>query len=1574
MRQKNTKITQSIRFLAAFTLSLIFCVISATSAQAATSTFTVSNANDDTNPGSLRWAITQCNLVSASDDCIISLANAGGTATVTLTTGLPQINRKAIFQNEDTSVADLLLDGATGDSSVSSYCLSFGSTADNSVLEGLVFKDCMDTVGTGSGAIDIALNADNITIGSSSAEGEKITIYGGVSGIGTTAANTTIQHTVIGRNVAGTVDGTSNKGLIVASTANGLIMTNTIIDSSASPNMSIGAATGITISSSQILNSSSHGLELVSTSTLTIDDSAISNNACGIRMSGGTSHIYRSNTITVGSGQRGFCVSGSPSAIRIGASNGAGIAADGNTFVGTDTNIDMQDATPSNFLASFNTFGNTTTSYVTYDSGFEPFAIPSSLVATTTSVTGTSGASSGTVVVYQDGLYMGSKTLSSTSFSLTVAGGDLTGELTSGSRVVVFVSNSSPIPTKTGTVKIFNGTISTPTVNPTSSQVAFSFTSTETLTPKIYIATSEGGLAGASANNGTLGTSHSKTITSLSASTIYYYRIDTVNSDGSITRSGVQTGTFTTSAPPDTTAPVLQSFTTSATNGRYGPGATITITATYNETINASSTMQIALNNGGSVTLNGVTSTATLTGTYTVPSTGAGGGTSDLTVSTITTESVTDLAASPNTRTNSTVPSGANNIGGAKDIVVDTTAPTVSEVTPVTTPTNDTTPNYVFTTNEAGTIAFTQGSCRSATTSASSGSNTITLDSDGAGGALPDGSYTNCRLTVTDSVDFGSANVSSALSISSFTIATAAPVFRQFVTTNAGGTYTTGESLTLGVQFASALHSSSTMTVRLTNGVELVLGYNIAYGGQILAGSYTVGAPGNNEDDTDLQVAEIVSMSISDSLGNSNTTPPSIVGATQFIYALDGRGAVTFVIDTGEAPTVSSISSDTANGAYNEGDVIDIDVTFSEPVTSTGSVTVTLETGSVDRTCTFTISTARTGTCNYTVQAGDTTTDLDATLSGTIADSTTESLVDFTPTTTLAAAKAIVIDTTAPSAATDFTAVSSGSSAQLAWTNPVSDFSSVTIRRSTSAYPSSITDGSAVTSGSSSTSYTDNALSDGTYYYSLFAIDAAGNASSAAQGTVTIDGTAPGIAITAPALTGTAAITSTTIRVTDARAVLAAAVSVSGSTTAGTSNFSCTQTSSTQVDCVITITSSGNLVITATDVAGNNTSQTQAGFSITAPSVGGGDTPATDTTPPGVDIVSTNSGIKTLVTENAVVPSKNPTFKGASEAGATVTVSENGATLCTTTVGSNGTWECQSTTSLALGSRSVSVVATDAAGNQSAKTFSFTRSSVVAAYTIKQTLIAPKAKKGKYPSVAKGKTVKYTVKIKNTGEANLTKLQLTQTYPKATLAFKKGTVKPSSTKKKGTVVWSDVLKNKPLKPGATRTITVTYVVKGIPAKKSARTLTVATKATGGKDVYDLSARNRTTKNKKLKVRFSIQDARFQSFIRFGSGRSSAEYSPKVQSVSLARGQTLLKFEDGTDNDFNDFQLKVSYKTASAQFEFIPVSSSANLDHTLYFRFVVNGQATDIPIFRSTKQVAQVAQPSAVTRSIVSYLE
>ena len=89
----------------------------------------------------------------------------------------------------------------------------------------------------------------------------------------------------------------------------------------------------------------------------------------------------------------------------------------------------------------------------------------------------------------------------------------------------------------------------------------------------------------------------------------------------------------------------------------------------------------------------------------------------------------------------------------------DTTAPVIAEVTAVTTPTNDTTPNYTFSSTEAGTITY-GGSCSSSITSATTDNNTITFST------LDNGTYSNCTIKVTDSA----VNVSNTLEITDFTV------------------------------------------------------------------------------------------------------------------------------------------------------------------------------------------------------------------------------------------------------------------------------------------------------------------------------------------------------------------------------------------------------------------------------------------------------------------------------------------------------------------------------------------------------------------------------------------------------------------------------------------------------------------------------------------------------------------------------------------------------------------------------------------------------------------------------------
>lgn len=205
------------------------------------------------------------------------------------------------------------------------------------------------------------------------------------------------------------------------------------------------------------------------------------------------------------------------------------------------------------------------------------------------------------------------------------------------------------------------------------------------------------------------------------------------------------------------------------------------------------------------------------------------------------------------------------------------------------------------------------------------------------------------------------------------------------------------------------------------------------------------------------------------------------------------------------APTITSASSDKVNGSYTTGEVIDIDISFSEVVSSTGSVTVTLETGDTDRTCTFTVSTAQTGTCNYTVQAGDTTSDLTInTISGTITDTNSNAMTNFVPTTNLAANKAIVIDTATPTVSS--LVVTPGSTtASVSWSSNEST-SSIVDYGLTSSYGTSTSEADTSPRVTSHTVSLSNLIACTSYYLRSRSRDAALNVGTSSDTTFTTTG------------------------------------------------------------------------------------------------------------------------------------------------------------------------------------------------------------------------------------------------------------------------------------------------------------------------------------------------------------------------------------------------------------------------------------------------------------------------------------
>jgi len=159
-----------------------------------------------------------------------------------------------------------------------------------------------------------------------------------------------------------------------------------------------------------------------------------------------------------------------------------------------------------------------------------------------------------------------------------------------------------------------------------------------------------------------------------------------------------------------------------------------------------------------------------------------------------------------------------------------------------------------------------------------------------------------------------------------------------------------------------------------------------------------------------------------DTISNIDVSTLNDDTLTLTVYLTDpannqGADVTDTVVKETVLPTITNISSNKTNGSYTTGEVIDIDLIFSEAVTS-GSVTITLETGATDRTCSFTISNSVTGTCDYLVRAGDTSPDLNVNdVSGTITDQAGNAMINFTPATNLESNKDIVIDAVAPTLA-----------------------------------------------------------------------------------------------------------------------------------------------------------------------------------------------------------------------------------------------------------------------------------------------------------------------------------------------------------------------------------------------------------------------------------------------------------------------------------------------------------------------------------------------------------------------------
>ena len=154
--------------------------------------------------------------------------------------------------------------------------------------------------------------------------------------------------------------------------------------------------------------------------------------------------------------------------------------------------------------------------------------------------------------------------------------------------------------------------------------------------------------------------------------------------------------------------------------------------------------------------------------------------------------------------------------------------------------------------------------------------------------------------------------------------------------------------------------------------------------------------------------------------------------------ATNSLGANKTIVVDGTKPTVTGVTSTTSNGSYKQGDVIAVNIVFSEVVNVTGTPQLTLETGSSDAVVDYSSgSGSNTLTFNYTVASDHTTSDLDylgtsslALNSGTIKDAAlnaaTLTLASPGAVNSLSTNKDILVDGTVPTVTGVTSAISNG--------------------------------------------------------------------------------------------------------------------------------------------------------------------------------------------------------------------------------------------------------------------------------------------------------------------------------------------------------------------------------------------------------------------------------------------------------------------------------------------------------------------------------------------------------------------
>jgi hypothetical protein len=471
----------------------------------------------------------------------------------------------------------------------------------------------------------------------------------------------------------------------------------------------------------------------------------------------------------------------------------------------------------------------------------------------------------------------------------------------------------------------------------------------------------------------------------------------------------------------DVTAPLVTGVSSTVADGAYNADDIIPITVMFSEPVTVTGTPQILLETGATdrqVSYTSGSGTTTLTFNYGVL---AGDTSADLNY--VATNSLTlnggtikDYYSNNAALTLPTV-GGPNSLGGNKAIVIDTTIPTITLSTTAPNPTN-TSPIPVTATFSESVTGFTLSD--------------IVLGNGGASNLAGGPSIYTFSVTppgqglVTVNIPAGAAadpagNGNTAAAQLSRTYDSQGPTVTGVSSTTADGTYNTG-TIPITITFSESVTVTGSPLLALNTNPARSATYSNGSGTTTLTFDYVITA---GDASADLNYVTTSSLTLNGGAIKDAVTNNAVLTLPATTAPNSLGGSKNIVIDAG-APTVASISSTAADGAYGTGSTIPITITFSKPVTVTGIPQLLLETGATDRQASYTSGSGTTTlTFSYEVMAGDASADLDylaansLTLGGgTIKDAAGNDAALNLPTpgaaNSLGATKNIVIDTAVP--------------------------------------------------------------------------------------------------------------------------------------------------------------------------------------------------------------------------------------------------------------------------------------------------------------------------------------------------------------------------------------------------------------------------------------------------------------------------------------------------------------------------------------------------------------------------------